>query len=303
VYLKGMAMGAADTVPGVSGGTIALVVGIYERLIAALTALDPRAVVHLERVHTREGRHALVASLVAMDVPFLAALGAGVVTAVVALSTVMHAAIVTVPALTYAFFGGLIAASAVVLYQHVEVDTPGRVGAAVAGVVLAFLVAGQAGGAEYVPTYPELFGAGAVAVVAMILPGVSGAFLLVLLNQYEYASELPGAFVAALVDAVRTGEFAGVVEAGTPVAVFVAGAVVGLLTVAHAVRWALSRSREATLAFLVSLMVGALRAPVREVADAVSVWTTSRALGVTVAAGVGLLAVLLLDHYTDDLEY
>lgn len=303
IYLKGVAMGAADAVPGVSGGTIALIVGIYERLIAALTALDPRALLHLARVHTTDGRRTFLVTLVGMDVPFLLALGAGITTAVVVLTTVMHAAIETVPAVTYAFFAGLIAASAVVLYRHVAVDTAGRAAAAVAGFVLAFVVAGASDGAAGTPSLVFLFGAGAVAVVAMVLPGVSGAFLLVLLGLYDYASELPGAFVAELVDLAITGEVAGVVDAGTPVAVFVAGAAVGLLTVAHAVRWALSRSREATLAFLVSLMLGALRAPLLEVDRAVAAWTVGRSGSVAAAALVGLVAVVALDRYTDDLEY
>lgn len=303
IYLKGLAMGAADSVPGISGGTIALIVGVYERLIAALTALDPRALVHLARIHTTDGRRALLASLVGMDVPFLAVLGAGIATAIVALTTVMHAAIQTVPGVTYAFFAGLIAASAVVLYRHVAIDTPGRAGAAVTGFVVAFVVAGGSAATTTTPSAMVLFGAGAVAVVAMVLPGVSGAFLLVLIGLYDYASELPGAFVAELVGLVTGGDLAGVVDAGTPVAVFMAGAVVGLLTVAHAVRWALSRSREATLAFLVSLMLGALRAPLLEVDRAVATWTVERGAVVAGAALVGLLAVVALDRYTDDLEY
>ncbi len=303
VYLKGVAMGAADAVPGVSGGTIALIVGIYERLIAALTALDPRALVHLARLHTADGRHTFLATVVAMDVPFLLALGAGIATAVVALTTVMHAAIEAVPAVTYAFFAGLIAASAAVLYRHVSVDTPGRGIAASVGFVLAFLIAGASGAGATDPSLAVLFGAGAVAVVAMVLPGVSGAFLLVLLGLYEYASDLPGTFVAELAEVALAGDAGGVVEAGVPVAVFVTGAVVGLLTVAHAVRWALARSRAVTLAFLVSLMVGALRAPVEEVAGAVATWTPARAVVVVGAAVVGLAAVVALDRYTDDLEY
>ena len=77
VYLKGACMGAADTVPGVSGGTIAVILGVYERLIAALTSVDPRAVGHLASVHTPEGRAAIAEDLLRMDAPFLSVLGAG----------------------------------------------------------------------------------------------------------------------------------------------------------------------------------------------------------------------------------
>jgi len=191
VYLKGVCMGAADTVPGVSGGTIAVVLGIYERLITALTELDPAAVRHLPTLHTAEGRGALRSEFRRADVPFLSVLGFGVLSAAATVATAMNAAVTRYPAPTYAFFFGLIGASAVVLYRYVEIGTPRRLLVAVAGASLAFLLTDPALATTGTATLPALFLAGAIAISAMILPGVSGAFLLLVLGQYEYVSGIP----------------------------------------------------------------------------------------------------------------
>jgi putative membrane protein len=302
VYLKGLCMGAADAVPGVSGGTIALIVGVYERLIAALTALDPRALRHLRRLHTRDGRRTLARALVAMDVPFLAALGLGVVTAVAAMSGVMHTAVTEFPAVTYAFFFGLIAASAVVLRDELRLSNLRGVTAAVAGFSLAFLVSGVAASGDVSHSLLVVFLSGTVAISAMILPGVSGSFILLLLGQYEYLTGAPGGFLDAVVAALG-GDTADLLPATTVVVAFVGGAVVGLLTISHAVNYALTNYRRATLTFLVALIVGALRAPALEVTGAVSAWTPTAAGSVVIAAGVGAVLVFVLDYTTDDLDY
>jgi len=299
VYLKGVLMGAADAVPGVSGGTIALITGIYERLIDAVTALDIGLLALVFGAHTGEGRSRLRAGLVEADVGFLVVLGTGIVTAVVTVSRLLDYALGTARGLTFAFFFGLIAASAVVLYRQVALDSADSVVAAVAGFVVAFLLTDPTLGGALPNTLPVVFLAGAIAVSAMVLPGISGSFLLLLLGQYEFLVDTLTAFVDGLIALGRDG----LLEAGATVVTFVAGAVVGLLSVAHAVNWALEARREATLAFLVSLMVGALRLPVAEVAASTPEWTAAAAAGVLGAALVGGVAVLLADHYTDDLEY
>ncbi|MFC6732715.1 DUF368 domain-containing protein [Haladaptatus sp. DYSN1] len=303
VYLKGFFMGAADTVPGVSGGTIALITGIYERLITAITEFDLGVVQNVFRLHTAEGRAAFREDLLRMDVFFLAALGAGILTAIITLSRIVEAALHNYPAFTFAFFFGLIAASAIVLYRHVNVATPGRLAVGVAGFTFAFLISGASSSGGLPNSLPFAFVAGAIAITAMILPGISGSFLLLLMGQYQFMLGTLRAFVDGLINVARGGAIDPVVEPATTVVVFGVGAVVGLLTIAHVIRWALSNYRAATLTFLVSLMVGALRLPAEEVLangtfdSAVSVAT------VVVIAVVGGAAVLMLDWYTDDLEY
>ncbi|MUV58592.1 DUF368 domain-containing protein [Halogeometricum sp. CBA1124] len=300
VFLKGICMGAADAVPGVSGGTIALVTGIYERLIAAVTAVSPGRIVDVLRGVTPGGRAEAVAALKEMDVGFLVALGGGIAVAVVSITRVVHVGITSYPVPTFGFFFGLIAASAWVLFSEVEVDTPSRVVAAVAGFAFAFVVSGQAA-ASFGTGLPVTVLAGAIAVSAMILPGISGSLLLILLGQYEHMTGALKSFVDGVLGLVVGGSFAPVAENGVVVVAFMLGAVVGLLTVAHAVRWALEHYREPTLAFLVALIVGALRAPIaktgEQLAELGRVWTTE-AYGVFAAtAVVGAVVVLLVDRY------
>jgi len=327
IYLKGMFMGAADTVPGVSGGTIALVTGIYERLIAAITALDPRDARHLLRAHTADGRAEIKAVLERVDAAFLVALGVGVVTAVVTVAQVIEVVAARYPGPLAAFFFGLIAASAVVLYGEVDLRSPRRVAVAVVGVALAVAVTGvTASGVPHVP--PMIFLAGAVAISAMILPGVSGAFLLLVLGQYEFLLGILNGLVEAVLAVPAGGRLDAVAAPGGVVVVFLSGAVVGLFTVAHGISRALSRYRATTLTLLVSLMVGGLRLPAERVCAAtlldlgvgdrvrsttclprvvgdpggVSV-TAGEAVAVGLAAVVGAVAVLAFDYFTDDLDY
>lgn len=303
VFLKGLFMGAADAVPGVSGGTIALITGIYERLITAITALDPGIVRHLPRLRDPTARADLRRDLTEMDVAFLAVLGMGIVTAIVSVARIMHFALESYPALTFAFFFGLIAASAVVLYAHVSVDTPRRLAVAVAGFLIAFVVSGTsaAGGLPNSPVFVLV--AGAIAIAGMILPGISGAFFLLLLGQYDYLTSVLDEFVGALAGLVTGGSLTAVVEPGIVVGAFGIGALVGLFSIAYAIRWALATYREATLTFLVSLMVGALRLPAVKVLENTPDVTPTAITTVILVAVVGGALVLLVDRFTDDIEF
>jgi putative membrane protein len=298
VYLKGLAMGAADSVPGVSGGTIALITGIYERLIDALTAFDPRILGQVPDLDSADGRHRFWTDLRRMDVFFLVVLGLGVATSIVTISRIVHTALEMARPQTFAFFFGLIAASAVVLYDQLSLQTPLEIGSAAAGFVIAFLVTGISNGAGLGHALPLLFVAGAIAISAMVLPGISGAFLLILLGQYEYLTGV----LSALVDGLLAFGAEDLVSNLVVVVTFGCGAVIGLFTVAHAVRRALDEYRSATIAFLVSLMVGSLRLPLVEVVGGVemtAVPAVTTALGAVLA---GAVAVLLLDYYTEDLS-
>jgi len=305
LYLKGIAMGSADAVPGVSGGTIALIVGIYERLIAAVTAVDPdrirRVLAGIRPANLPDARAAFREA----DGAFLLVLGAGIGTAVVTVLSVVNYLLAARPVATYGFFFGLIAASAAVLLGDVALDTPRRKAAALAGFAFAFLASGAATTSLGHPL-PVVFVAGALAVSAMILPGVSGSLLLVVLGQYEYMSGTVSRAVDGLAAiAVGNGNDA-LVETLPPVVTFLTGGVVGLFTIAHAVRYALKRARAATLAFLVSLVVGALRAPLVEVslrlAESGESWRAA-APRFALAGAAGALLVLVLDRYSAAIEY
>jgi|APHM01.1.fsa_nt_gi Predicted membrane protein len=299
VYLKGLFMGAADTVPGMSGGTVALVTGIYDRLIAAVTAVDPRDIGDLARLHRPVGRTGLRETLDRVDAPFLVVLFAGVLTAVATVAGVVETLLETRPGVVYGFFFGLIAASAVVLLRTVALDAR-RLAVAVGAAVLVAAVSGLTGGVTS-ESLVVLFAAAAVAASAMVLPGVSGSFLLLVLGQYERFLGLVTGFFEGLRAAVD-GDPGAVVAPMVGVTVFGAGVVTGVLSMSHAVGWALTNYRRTTLAALVGLLVGGLRLPAERVTEAVSL-TPGTLAPVVGAAIIGAVALFLFDHLTDDLSY
>lgn len=296
VYLKGAAMGAADAIPGVSGGTIALIVGIYERLVDAIAGLPAGVPTLLDGV---SGRHdeprtaAGVRTLRGLDVPFLAVLGLGVITGVVAVANVVDVALTDYRAATYALFFGVILASPLVLRSEISLREARPLAAGLLGVVLAFLVSGLPTRQASV-TLPLLFVVGAVAIAAMVLPGISGSLMLVVLGAYD---TMTGA-VSDLTAAVLGADGSGVVEPLSVLVVFAAGAVVGLLSVARAVSWAIDTHRTPTMTFLVGVMFGALRSPAREILGAVEAFTPGVIASLLVAGGVGALLVVGLEYTT-----
>ncbi|WP_247006470.1 DUF368 domain-containing protein [Halorientalis litorea] len=305
-FLVGLFMGSADAVPGVSGGTIALIAGIYERLITAVTAVTPERVVGFLAALTPLSGGVSVREAVGIfddvDGWFLLALLGGIVTAVVTITRVVHWADQQYPVVLFGFFFGLIAASAVVLLRAISIRTVGSGAAAVVGFLFAFLLSGSADGVLG-GDLPVVFVAGAIAVSAMILPGISGSLLLVILGQYTRLSTALSEFVDGLTGLVTDGSTDAIAGQGPVIVTFVGGGLVGLFTVSRLVRYALDRNREATLAFLVALVVGALRAPVAEIRGrpgyGFSAEVVAAFLGVAV---LGAVFVLALDWYAADFE-
>jgi putative membrane protein len=302
-FVVGLFMGTADAVPGVSGGTIALIAGIYERLIAAITNVTPgRAVRFLQALNPLSDTafRETAAVIEEVDAWFLVALLAGVVSAVVTVTRVVHVAEQETPALLFGAFFGLIAASAVILLREISVTTGPEAVAALSGFLVAFLLSG----AETLGLGDGLlvvFVAGAIGVSAMILPGISGSLLLIILGQYIRMTEVLSEFVDALIALATGGPLDPVVSEGTLVVTFVLGGLVGLFTIARAVRRALDWNREVTFAFLVALVVGALRAPVQQTGENVG-FSTDVLAAFAAAAVVGAVVVLILDWYAVDID-
>lgn len=297
-------MGSADAVPGVSGGTIALIAGIYGRLIAMITKVTPRRLWTLflsMKPYGGDGSSPDTSEVWReLDGWFGLTLVTGIATAVVVVTRLVHIASQTRPTLLFGFFFGLIAASAVVLVRELEISTWFQMTAAVAGFVIAFVLSGsgtflEAGGLFIV------FLSGAVAVSAMILPGVSGALLLIILGQYTYLSTTLTRFVDSIAAYITGGSPASIGETGAVVLAFVLGGIVGLFTVARLVRRALERNQTATMAFLIALVVGALRAPVERVRVEVG-FSVEVAVMFTLAALAGAVALLALDRYAIELD-
>jgi putative membrane protein len=235
-FLSGFLMGSADVVPGVSGGTVALVVGIYERLVTEI-----RQGAHAASLLVRGDLRVGLAALRAVEWTFLLPLLGGILTAVVVLASGLEHLLETQPVAMSAAFAGLIAGSVVVAYTELN-DRSVRIHLLLAAAaVVTFVLLGLRTGRFEDPSLVIVFGGGALAICAMILPGISGSFILLMLGLYE-----------AVLGAVTDRDLA-------VIAVFGLGAVVGLGSFSTLLNWLLVRFREVVLAVLIGLMAGSLR--------------------------------------------
>ncbi len=241
--VRGFAMGAADIVPGVSGGTIALILGIYERLIASVRA-GSKALTLLVRRDVAGFRRWLAA----VDWLFLIPLGVGILVAVFLLAGILSELLREQPEAMAALFMGLVAGSVVVAWRLIRQPRLQHALIILGFGVLTFVLLGLRGGTseESVgqlsePAIWAFFLAGAVAICAMILPGVSGSFLLVIMGMYT-----------PLLAAVTDRDF-------VTLGVFILGAVIGLALFSQALHLALQRWHDLVMAVLIGLMAGSLR--------------------------------------------
>ena len=234
VALKGFAMGMADLVPGVSGGTVAFIAGIYDPLLDSLSALSGEGFQALKKGQMREAWNAV-------NGPFLLALGGGIMAAVLSLATPLHWLLEHEPTLLRAFFIGLVATSVPLVGRHVrpwglDAWVWAAIGCAVAGFVTSLPPLVQS-------DHPLLLlAAGALAICAMLLPGISGSFLLLILGAY-----------APVLLALKTMDL-------TKILAFGSGAALGLLLFSRALKWLLSQHRAPTLSLLTGFLVGSLQA-------------------------------------------
>jgi len=230
-FIIGLFMGSADLVPGVSGGTIAFVAGVFEPIIEALHSADRTALGYLFKLQFRKLYHHL-------NLGLILSLLLGIATAIFVLSKTLHGWLdggLTRPRL-FSFFLGLVIVSIVLVARRVSWERA-ALGAAVTGAVVGLLVISSTPATTPSTTIWAVL-SGALAISAMVLPGISGAFVLLLAGQYDRA-------IAAASDR----DFA-------TLALFAAGGVVGVLTLVRALRWALVRWHNGTLAALVGLMIG-----------------------------------------------
>lgn len=270
-------MGAADLVPGVSGGTIALVIGIYERLIGSIRE-GSSALASL--IRGRPGQFA--EHLRRVEWAFLIPLLTGILTAVVSLASVLSHQLETNPTIMAGGFFGLVVGSVFIAWGLMRRPTRlhGLIGLAVA--VALFLLLGL--GEDATVASPGLllfFGAGALAICAMILPGISGSLILLLIGMYT-----------AVLEAVNDRDVLSI-------GVFVLGAIVGLAIFSQILHWALQRHHDNVLAALVGLMAGSLRVlwPWPGGVDSSALGAPEGdALAVTVAAVVGFGFVFLISR-------
>ena len=239
IVIRGVCMGAADVVPGVSGGTVALITGIYDRLVTAISRIDLTFIRLVRSGQLRDAAQHL-------DLRFLVTLGIGLAAGFVTMSATMHHLLtkdVQTRSITLAAFSGMIVMSAVLLARNIRGWNGPSVCTAIIGtlVALAMALADTPESASVEPSLGFIFVCGCIAICAMILPGISGSFLLVIMGKYQQV-------------------FTAVHERDLQiVALFGLGAAVGILGFSRLLKRLLASYQAATMAFLLGLMLGSLR--------------------------------------------
>ncbi len=232
VYFKGMAMGAADLIPGVSGGTIALIAGIYERLVNAIGNVDKQAVKYLLQGDFKKfWQH--------IDGIFLVNLILGILSSVFLFSKLIHWLLKNYPIPLWSFFFGLILASGFFVFRQIRQKNLPVYLSVAAGIFIAWKIATLIP-AEAPATPLYLFFSGFLASIAMILPGISGSFILVLLGSYNYILES--------VHEMRVGVLL----------IMAAGVVTGLLSFAKFLKWLFRHHHDMTMGLLAGFLFGSL---------------------------------------------
>ncbi|GLQ31152.1 DUF368 domain-containing protein [Litoribrevibacter albus] len=232
LFLKGLAMGAADVVPGVSGGTIAFITGIYGRLLSAINRFDLQALKLLKSAKFSELWRYL-------DGTFLLILGSGILISILSLAKAVTWTLIHYPEPLWSFFAGLILASSWFVLNEVERWRFIERLLMLLGILLAYLVS-AAVPVELDKNQWMIFLSGAFAICAMILPGVSGSFILLLLGMYSYILEAVHQFNLSILS------------------IFAAGCVVGLMSFSKFLSHMLDKYTSQTLAILTGFLIGAL---------------------------------------------
>lgn len=230
--LKGVAMGAADVVPGVSGGTIAFISGIYEELIESINKINFGAL----KVWKNEGFKSFWNHI---NGTFFVFLFAGIIISIASLAKVVTYFLEVHPVLIWSFFFGLIVASVWLIGKTIKTWTLSAILMLLIGTLIAFYISSI----ESVATVDArwyIFLSGAIAICAMILPGISGSFILVLMGSYHLVLE-----------AVKSRDLA-------VIGLFAVGCMVGLLTFARLLKYLFHNFKEVTIALLTGFMVGSL---------------------------------------------
>lgn len=273
---KGFCMGAADVVPGVSGGTMAFILGIYEELIDAIRSIDLNVIKLILTFRIKE----------ALDkVPwrFLLSVGAGILTAIFTLAKLISYLLHNHPVFIWSFFFGLVLASIISVKKRIDRWTPLLVVAAAAGAAGAYFLVGLVP-METPSALWFIFLSGAVAICAMILPGISGSFILVLLGKYHH-----------ILEAVNNRDFFTLI-------VFSLGAACGLFFFSRFLSWLLNRHHNITIAVLCGLMLGSLRKVWPWKAGGINIMPHDFSLEVIYAAALaflGIISVLLIDKLAE----
>ena len=233
ISLKGMAMGAADVVPGVSGGTIAFISGIYEELLNSISSFN----LSLFSVLKNEG---FMKVWKMVNGRFLLAIFIGICISVLSLAKLIENLLENHPILIWSFFFGLVLASIIYIAKQIKIWNIKCYLYLIFGLIFAYYITTLNPVLTQNSSPWFLFLAGMIAICAMILPGISGSFILVLLGAYK-----------PILNAINTKDFFSII-------IFMAGAILGLLTFSRVLKWLFSKYKNYTLALLIGFITGSL---------------------------------------------
>lgn len=251
IFLKGMLMGICDIIPGISGGTIAFITGIYTRLIEAVKSFSFTLIKDLFVFIFKKDKGSkkkFFEGVKKLDLVFLITLGGGIGTAMLLMSRILSYLLENQFSFTISFFIGLILASSKIIYDNIEKHNIknlmfGFFGLIFGG-ILAFITP-----AELTPNYIYIFFGGFLAISAMFLPGISGAFIMLIIGIYEFMLNV----------------LHEIIENISYVLVFGAGAVCGALSISRIISYLFKKDRCKTLYFLLGLVIGSLSIPLKKV--------------------------------------
>lgn len=246
ITLKGIAMGSADVVPGVSGGTIAFISGIYEELISSINNINFSALKNIKKDGFKTVWKQINGS-------FLLSLFSGIFISILSLAKVIKWLLENKPLMLWAFFFGLVIASIYIISKSISKWTIPVFIFIVVGTVISYYVT-ILEPTKSPDSFYYLFFCGFLAIIAMILPGISGAFILVLLGAYETAIDTVNLFIESIVE-MNFEKFSDAFLKLTSLAL---GAILGLKVFSKVLNWMFTHKKNITLAVLIGFMIGSL---------------------------------------------
>ena len=282
LFLKGLLMGICDMIPGVSGGTIAFITGIYTRLINAVKSFSPELIIDFFKYvlkRNEENTIKLKQDIKKLDLLFLIPLGLGIGTAVIIGSRVITYLLEHYFAYTMAFFIGLILASCEIIFKNIKNHHLNNVAFGIIGLLIGILISSLIPLQVTDPSLLYVFIGGFLAISAMFLPGISGAFLLLILGIYEF----------------MLGVIKHITDNISYFLTFMIGAVLGMFGISRLISYLFKKDRCKTLYVLLGLVVGSLSIPVRRVITSETSWGLYKILGVIVIFLIGFFIAYTLE--------
>ncbi len=273
IFLRGLLMGVSDIMPGISGGTIALITGIYDKLIGSISNIKFMFLKPLFKGNFSKFKELFFEEI---DFKFFIPLILGMVSAMLMMAGIINFLLNDYAAFTYSFFAGLILASIFILYKQLDALNIKTISITIIFAVLGYVFVGL-NPIQAAHSLPVLFISGFIAICAMLLPGISGSSILLLLGQYEY-----------MIGALHNLKIIDII-------VFVIGAGLGFMSMSRIIKYLLENYKRETVAGLIGIMIGSMRVPMMQVVGTDS----SNYLICLVIGVIGMVIVLFVESKFD----